>query len=67
MVYKKEKVEFYTKEDLKEIQNDKETKQKLVVDKKCRSTQKNKRREEFEKEDRTFDDLGRSTRYYWTR
>lgn len=34
MVYKKEKVEFYTKEDLKEIQNDKETKQKLVVDKK---------------------------------
>jgi len=58
MVYKKEEVVFYTKEDLKGIQNDKNTNRKLVVDKKCRSTQKSKRREEIEKENRTFYDLG---------
>lgn len=34
MVYKKEKIEFYTKEDLKKMQNDEETKQKLIVNKK---------------------------------
>lgn len=58
MVYKKEEIVLYTKEDLKEIQNDKITKKKLLVNKKAAAQHKNKRREEIEKEDRTFDDLG---------
>lgn len=40
MVYKKEEIVFYTKEDLKKIQNDKNTKQKLIINKKAAAQHK---------------------------
>lgn len=40
MVYKKEEIVLYTKEDLKEIQNDKTTKQKLIVNKEAAAQHK---------------------------